>query len=240
LRAAFAGYLSGDVFGTLHRAELENEGVDLAFTSSGNAPMRVSTIVVKPGGARSIVHHAVDPNQADPAAVEPGWRARVVLFDGYEARLARAVLESRPADALTVLDAGSVREGTLLLAGRVDHLVASRVFATSFTGCDDPMDACRALLESAPTAVVTLGADGAVWARRGGEAGRVAAVPVAAVDTTGAGDAFHAGYAAGLARRLPFDAVLRLASLCGAAACRMVGARPGMPRSEELEGLGGV
>ena len=46
LRAAFAGYLSGDVFGTLHRAELENEGVDLSFVSTGNAPMRVSTCLL--------------------------------------------------------------------------------------------------------------------------------------------------------------------------------------------------
>lgn len=49
-----------------------------------------------------------------------------------------------------------------------------------------------------PSMVVTLGADGAVWADRYGHYGACAAQQVPVADTTGAGDAFFAGVAAGL------------------------------------------
>ena len=49
-----------------------------------------------------------------------------------------------------------------------------------------------------PAMVVTLGADGAVWADREGRFGVCPPQQVPVADTTGAGDAFFAGVAAGL------------------------------------------
>ena len=49
-----------------------------------------------------------------------------------------------------------------------------------------------------PAMIVTLGADGAIWADRQGRFGSCAAQQVPVADTTGAGDAFFAGVAAGL------------------------------------------
>ena len=49
-----------------------------------------------------------------------------------------------------------------------------------------------------PAMVVTLGADGAIWADRNGRCGACPAQQVPVADTTGAGDAFFAGVAAGL------------------------------------------
>jgi len=64
--------------------------------------------------------------------------------------------------------------------------------ARLLTGCADPADAARALAGRHPVAVVSLGADGALWC-----AGDVlvhrGAHPAEVVDTTGAGDAFAAG-----------------------------------------------
>lgn len=244
LRAAFAGYLSRDVFGQAHVEELLAEGVDLSLATQDDGPMRVSTIYVKPDGKRSIVHHAPGPNLSDPSVIqERTWQARVVLFDGYEARLSAAVLhELDHGDgprAITVLDAGSVREGTRALVSRVDHLVASRVFARDFTGQNDLLAAAEALTRFAPVAVVTLGEDGLVWARRNDDevqSGFQAAIPVdEVVDTTGAGDAFHGGYAAALAWDLSWEEVLRFALSCGAAACQRFGARPSMPALDDLK-----
>jgi sugar/nucleoside kinase (ribokinase family) len=64
--------------------------------------------------------------------------------------------------------------------------------ARLLTGCTDPAEAARALAARHPVVVVSLGADGALWA-----AGDVLlhrpAHPADVVDTTGAGDAFAAG-----------------------------------------------
>ena len=68
-------------------------------------------------------------------------------------------------------------------------------------------------------AVVTLGADGAVAADQAGRAWRVAAPPVTAIDTVGAGDAFTGALAAGLDAGRPVERVLAEASVAGAWAC---------------------
>jgi pseudouridine kinase len=52
--------------------------------------------------------------------------------------------------------------------------------------------------------VITMDADGAVFAKADGEAGHCQAEPITVVDTTGAGDAFFAGTSVGLLRQLSF------------------------------------
>ena len=52
--------------------------------------------------------------------------------------------------------------------------------------------------------VITMDAEGAVFAKADGEAGHCPAEPITVVDTTGAGDAFFAGTSVGLLRKLPF------------------------------------
>jgi sugar/nucleoside kinase (ribokinase family) len=54
------------------------------------------------------------------------------------------------------------------------------------------------------------------------------------VDTTGAGDAFNAGFLAGLLSGLPARRVLRLGNTVGARSTRAVGGLDGLPRLEEL------
>ena len=60
--------------------------------------------------------------------------------------------------------------------------------------------------------------------------GRLAAFGVTAVDTTGAGDAFHAAFCAGIAWGLAWHDLLRFSSAVGALTCLQTGARPALPR----------
>ena len=61
-----------------------------------------------------------------------------------------------------------------------------------------PEECAEALLEHAPTVVLTSGGEGVIIARRGHELQRVPVEPVETVDPTGAGDAFSAGLLHGL------------------------------------------
>ncbi|MCQ8119990.1 carbohydrate kinase family protein, partial [Methylomonas rosea] len=63
------------------------------------------------------------------------------------------------------------------------------------------------------------------------------APPVVAIDTTGAGDAFHGAFAAGLALNLSWIELLRYASVAGAFCCSRMGARPGLPSLSEHQNL---
>lgn len=230
-RAAFAGYLGHDIHGQLHAAELQKEGVDIEWLVRGDAPTPVSAVIVKPDGARTLVcykghsgmlpHGAIDFTEANPA---------VLLFDGHEPLLSEALLD-RPAPK--VLDAGSVHAGTESLMFRVDYLVCSEKFARQWLGADAPEQALRRLAERSPAVVITLGERGLIW-HKAGQSGRLSAFPAHAIDTTGAGDAFHGAFAAALAAGMGWQDTLRLASAAGAACCEALGARPGLPDRSRL------
>ena len=134
----------------------------------------------------------------------------------------------------TVLDAGSVHEGTLALMEGVDYLVCSEKFARQFAG--DEETALARLAEVSPAVVITLGEKGLIW-RRGQERGVLSAFPVTAIDTTGAGDAFHGAFAAAVSLRMNWLDVLRYASAAGSLCCTKTGARSGLPSREEHRAL---
>jgi sugar/nucleoside kinase (ribokinase family) len=98
--------------------------------------------------------------------------------------------------------------------------------ARALTGEADPERAARALAERFGEVVVTLGPEGALWTD-GAEVVRAAAVPVEAVkDSTGAGDAFAAGFLAVRARGEPVEEALKAACALAARAVTTSGARP--------------
>lgn len=96
--------------------------------------------------------------------------------------------------------------------------------AMGYTRTDSVDAAVDALAERVPLAIVTCGRDG-VTAVDGttGERASVPAVPVAPIDTTGAGDVFAAAIVLGTLSGWPLDQRLRFASLCSALAITQVG-----------------
>lgn len=98
-------------------------------------------------------------------------------------------------------------------------------------------DAAAAFSAGVGALVVTLGPDGADLYRRGCAAVRQGAFPVDVVDTTGAGDAFTAGLAVGLAANEPLEECIRWATAAGSLATRALGARAGYPTADELSRL---
>jgi sulfofructose kinase len=235
-RAAFAGYLGADAYGEQHLQEFIQEGVDIRWVARGDNPTPLSAILVKPDGTRALVNYkgATIPLAADAldfSAILP----KVILFDGHEPHLSMPLAEqARQAGTPTVLDAGSLHVGTQALAGKVAHLVASEKFATQWLGQHDEWEALARLAELAPTVVITLGERGLIW-RKGDESGALRAFPTRAVDATGAGDAFHGAYAAGLAVGMAWPELLRYASAAGALCCQALGARAGLPSAAALK-----
>lgn len=232
LTSAFAGYLGRDLYGDKHFQELTDYGVNTALIVRGASPTPLSTILVKPDGKRCLINYKGD-TQALPADALNLSRvpAKVVLFDGHEPLISLPLADkARQANISTVLDAGSVHEGTLALMSRVDYLVCSEKFACQYAG--DERKALSRLAELAPSVVITLGEQGLIW-QRGNEQGALPAYPVTAIDTTGAGDAFHGAFAAAMAAGMEWQVLLQYASAAGALCCTKMGARLGLPDREE-------
>jgi sugar/nucleoside kinase (ribokinase family) len=94
------------------------------------------------------------------------------------------------------------------------------------TGEDDPDAVAGALLADHPVVALKLGEEGALIAARDGTRLRLPSVPAEVVDTTGAGDAFCAGFLTAWAANRPLDECARAAVSAAARAVATVGARP--------------
>lgn len=236
--SAFCGYLGNDLYGDAHVAEFEAEGVDLSCLVRGEQPSPVSQILAKPDGSRSVVNFKGDTPWLGADSVDLfHLNPKAILFDGHEPLLSETIIDRALGEEIpTVLDAGSLHRGTEALAMQVDYLVASSRFASQFCGTEDMEGALRQLAEARDNVVITLGAEGVLWAR-GGEFGHIDAFPVAALDSTGAGDAFHGAFAFGVARGMAWHELLRFAAAAGALTCMELGARHGLPYAEAVRKL---
>ncbi|WKJ88824.1 PfkB family carbohydrate kinase [Methylomonas montana] len=234
--AGFCGYLGNDVYGDCHLQELHSHGVDTRLVVRGGSPTPLSGVLVKPDGQRALINYKGDTKALAADSIDfNGISAKAILFDGHEPRVSLCLLAQIAGDTVpTVLDAGSVHDGTLALMDKIDYLVCSEKFAVQYAG--DPMLALTKLAALAPVVVITLGEHGLIW-QRGQESGRLSAPPIKAIDTTGAGDAFHGAFSCALAAKMEWRELLRYASAAGAYCCTQMGARPGLPSCEQHQAL---
>jgi len=115
-----------------------------------------------------------------------------------------------------------------------DVLFVNEREATALTGRRNKREALKALGQLVPCAVVKQGPKGAV-AIQNDEVVASPGFQVEAVDTTGAGDSFAAGFVSAYVRRSPLAECLRVANACGALSTRALGGTPGQPTRNELQ-----
>lgn len=230
-KAAFCGYLGKDLYGNTHWQEFVDNRVDTHLIVRGPSPTPLSTVLVKPDGKRTLINYKGQTKPLPAEAVNfSSVSPKVILFDGHEPWLSLTMAEyARRTGIATVLDAGSLHEGTRALLDKVDYLVCSEKFACQVAG--SPEAALSQLAEVSPTVIITLGEKGLIW-RKNGKSGALPAFNVTAIDTTGAGDAFHGAFAAAVCSGLDWLDTLLYASAAGSICCTIMGARQGLPSSE--------
>ncbi|MBY8877621.1 ribokinase [Actinacidiphila acidipaludis] len=232
-RAGFCGKVGDDPNGERVTRTLAEAGVDTAALSvAAGVPTGVALVTVAPGGENTIV---VAPGAnarltAEEAAAAVTPHVRVVSAQcevplgavcAAARRAPRFVLNASPAEALA-----AAPEAAEVL-GYADPLVVNehemRVLldAPGGGGAGNPADLLRLGVRSA---VVTLGAAGAVVVCPDGGTATVAAPQVEAVDTTGAGDAFTGALAWRLAEGDGLADAVGWAVRAGAAAVQESGA----------------
>ena len=241
-RTAIAGSTDTGPWGEMIVRELRELGVDtsqLQRREMGQASRSV-ILIEAAGGERSILYAKgsvaeLSPEEVPRALVQ---QARVLHLDGSHVNAAlTAAAVARDAGTLVSLDGGDGEPwpGVNRLLPLVDVLVVARGFARNVTGIDDPVRAARELSRhGAREVVITDGARGA-WYLTEEERGHVPAFPIAAIDTTGAGDSFHGAYLHGLLEGRPIAQRVRFASAVAAQVCGRVGGRTGLPDLPTVE-----
>jgi sulfofructose kinase len=242
LRTAYIGSFGDDPGGVLTRTALATEGVDLSATVVRAAtPQPVSVILIDEiSGERSVLWQRVEGLVLGPDEVprERVVAGRVLLMDVVDMPTAiSAAREAKDAGALTVLDTDTPTPGIGDLLRLTDVLIVGAEFPARLTGISNLRGALRAASKRGPWFVgVTLGPGGALACVRG-EFHYVPAFHVPVVDSTGAGDIFHAGSIYGLLQGWSVPDTLRFAAAAAALKCEKLGGRPGIPTLERAKAL---
>jgi sugar/nucleoside kinase (ribokinase family) len=234
LRTSLAAGFGDDVYADFCWQTLaEQERVDLSRSqrfADWHTPVTVSMAVDRD---RSMVTHGHDIPIGSDALIGDPPPARAVFASvgaGAGDRLLPAwVGRARRAGSLVFADAGwdptGVWDRSLLdsLPG-CDAFMPNAVEAMNFTRTRSPRDALHALAEHVQLAVVTCGSDGAMALDAGtGEEVVVPALPVDALDPTGAGDVFGAAFMLGTIAGWPLRHRLLFAGVSAALAVHEFG-----------------
>ncbi len=118
----------------------------------------------------------------------------------------------------------------------VDVFLPNEVEALALTGADDLDSALRKLAAYGPLVVVKAGARGCMTMEED-DVVEVSSFPVAAVDTTGAGDSFDAGFLHAWRSERPLRDCLRWAAACGALSTRALGGTSAQPTADDVRAL---
>jgi sugar/nucleoside kinase (ribokinase family) len=234
---AFLGKLGDDETGEFYRCRYAALGGDASrLKVHPEVPTGRCLGLITPDSERTMRTDLGAAATLDPEEITPADFAdcRHVHLEGYllfNELLVRRILHlAREAGCTVSLDLASfeVVRATArilpdLLRDHVDIVFANEDEAAAFPGGGPPEAALAVLSRLCTVAAVKLGPDGSLI-RRGDETVRIPAFKAHAVDTTGAGDLWAAGFLAGFFADLPLAACGRLGSLAGAEVVQVIGA----------------
>jgi sulfofructose kinase len=241
LRTRYVGKLGDDPAAALHLKEFARAGVEARILTAHGCASHQSFILVDPSGERTVMRRHDENLLLQPTELKREWisNARSLLVDGCDTAAAIAAANwAREARIPVIADFDEAYPGIEELMKNVDYLIVSRDFPQMV--CDD-----RDLKNSLPLmqrrfkcrlTAATLGSDG-VLAWDGQQFHHACAFQVPVVDTTGAGDIFHAGFIYALLREWPLQRQLDFACAAAALNCTANGARGGIRTVDEIEKL---
>ena len=241
VRTSYVGKVGDDALGRESVAGLTTRGVEAWVTAHPELTTGTCVVLVEQDGERSMLpdsgaNTALTPDDLPHRIFRPGAHLHLsgytLLNDGpRDAGLAALALAQAadmtvsvdPSSAALIEQAGVAR--FLEWTRGVDLLLANRDEALLLAGTDDVSSAASRLGETYREVVVKLGRDGALW-QQGFIAASAPADRVEVADTTGAGDAFAAGFLASWLLHPEPETALAAGNRLAARAVTKVGARP--------------
>ena len=241
LRTRYVGKLGDDAAADLHIQAFAQEGVETQIVTVPGGVSPQSLILVDGSGERTVLNRRDDRLVLQPEELRREWieNARALHVDGHDTAAATlAAGWAREAGIPVIADLDELYPGVEELLAKVDYPIVSRDFPCRLMQDQDLETALRGMYArfGSVLAAATLGPDG-VLAFDGRAFHHRAAFRVPVVDTTGAGDIFHAGFIYGLLQEWELDRQLDFACAAAALNCMAQGARGNIASAAEIERL---
>jgi sugar/nucleoside kinase (ribokinase family) len=240
LRTRYLGPIGNDENGRRIHEELVRRGVDVSHVIVREAHNQFAIVLVDEStGERTVLWHRdarllLGDEPIDPAILE----ARVLHVDDVDEEASiRVARIATAAGAIVTSDLDRTTERTPELVASVTIPIFAEHVPPALTGEADHERALRKLRRTHPGLLcVTLGTHGAM-ALDGDRIIHSPAFKVNAVDTTGSGDVFRAGFTYGMLAGWTIEEILRFANAAAAVSCTRFGAMAGAPSLSDVEAL---
>lgn len=251
-KGAYIGKVADDALGKSFIDDLKNMGVDYDTQPlQGDESTGRCMILVTPDGERTMNTYLGAAVQLNPEDISPDFigKAKVVYLEGYlfdpphamEAfiKAARLAHEAGRLVSLTLSDSFCVdrhREAFKdLVSHHVDILFANEDEIKSLYQTDDLEEAINIVKDECAISAITRSEKGSVIINSGHRTNIEAEKNVNVVDTTGAGDAYAAGFLYGFTEGMDMEKCGRLGSIAAAEVIAQMGPRPSVNLSDLLE-----
>ncbi len=246
--AAYAGKVADDETGRFFLQDMRELGVVIEVPASAGGQTATCVVLITSDAQRTMLTNLAVSSTLAPEDIdeEEIRKSDYVYIEGYlfagqttKAAALKAIDLAKQHNvkvSLTVSDPFIVdlcrSEFWDLIEGPVDLLFCNLDEARMLTKQHDPIDCAKQIHDHAATVALTLGGDGSMI-MEGNRVIPVEAVPVDALDTTGAGDMFAAGLLYGITNGLSWKQAGHLASHAASRIVGQLGARLAQPLSPE-------
>jgi len=244
---SFAGLVGQDAWGKFCLQELETAGVDTSRVIQSPTVKTGITVSLTAKSDRALVTYAGAIEKFRSSDIDLGdldqfqhlHMSSYFLQTGLRGDCRELFAAARRKGLTTSLDpgcdpAGEWGKDLLETLEEVDIFLPNEVELRGITGCEDPIAGLRALEDRRAMVVAKLGVSGSMLL----EHGRLVRVPsfrVDAIDTTGAGDSFNAGFLHAWLRKASRVDALKWGAACGALATLGYGGTASQPRGDAVE-----
>ena len=241
LRTRYVGKVGDDHAAALHRTEFARAGVEAHLFTAPGCPSQQAFILVDDGGERTVLWKRDDRLTLRPEELQQNWivNARALHVDGHDTAAATAAAGwARAANIPVIADVDDFYPGVETLLKTVDYLITSRDIPGRLMQEPDLKKSLPALQKrfGSRLTAATLGEEG-VLAWDGSQFHYAPAFRIDPVDTTGAGDIFHAAFIYALFQGWPLPRQLDFACAAAALNCTALGARAGIQPVVAIEQL---
>lgn len=231
--------LGNDVYGNEILNDMRSMKVDIKNIIMKDEYVTPCSLIIANGGngSRTIINYREEKRSENIKFIyekEP----EILHFDGHELDLALEAIKLFP-KTIKVLDAGTYKEGTVVLGALVDYLICSEDFAKDYCKIDkiEEENFLETLLKlkelNKNTIIITLGERGSIM-EENGKVRKFKAFKAKAIDTTGAGDIFHGAFVYGLSKGMTIEKNIEFASACASLSVEKLGGRNSIPEIEEV------